>query len=402
VGENAVHPTEGVAISRPQRILYVDHVAQLSGGEIALVRLIRALGEQIEAHVVLGEDGPLVDDLKSVGAVVHVVPLPTLVTNVRKDTVRPTGLKLGVIVQTAGYTWRLRRFIREVHPDIVHTNSLKSAIYGGIAGRMAGVPVIWHIRDRIAPDYLPIAAVWAVRFLARVVPNWLVANSAATLSTVRRTRHATVVHSGVIYDSLAGTSSRAMRGRSRNTAPFTVGVVGRLASWKGQHIFLEAFVLAFGGGQERAVIVGSAMFGEDAYAASLVQLAQDLGIDDRVDFRGYQSDVPEELNQMDVLVHCSITPEPFGQVVVEGMAAGLPVIAAAAGGPREIITDGVDGLLVEPGAVRDLAEAMRRLADSPRLRFRLGDAAQASSERFGPDTAADAMLSVYEDVLSKS
>ena len=94
----------------------------------------------------------------------------------------------------------------------------------------------------------------------------------------------------------------------------------------------------------------------------------DSGSVDRVVFRGFREDVWAELSQIHLLVHCSLIPEPFGQVVVEGMAAGVPVIAADAGGPAEIITHNVDGILTAPGDVAALAAAMRRIRDDASLR----------------------------------
>ncbi len=97
-------------------------------------------------------------------------------------------------------------------------------------------------------------------------------------------------------------------------------------------------------------------------------MARELGLADRVSFRGFAEDVHAELARLDVLVHASTVPEPLGQVVLEGMAAGLPVVAADAGGPAEIIDDGVDGLLYPPGDEAALAERLRRLADDRELR----------------------------------
>ena len=96
-------------------------------------------------------------------------------------------------------------------------------------------------------------------------------------------------------------------------------MVGRIARWKGQHVFLEAFARAFRDGSETAALVGEAMFGEadEAYGVELREKARMLGIADRVDFRGFREDVWAELAGMDVVVHASITPEPFGQVIVD-------------------------------------------------------------------------------------
>src|SRR3954449_7040719 len=171
------------AESRP-RVVFVDHVARLSGAEIALARLVPALADRVECHVILGEDGPLVGRLREAGAVVEVLPMDERLRDVRKDTVRPGLGQLTSLARTARYVWRLRARLREVRPDIVHTNSLKAAIYGGFAGRLAGVPVVWHVRDRIDEDYLPGPAVRLVRALARRLPSAVIANSEATLATL--------------------------------------------------------------------------------------------------------------------------------------------------------------------------------------------------------------------------
>ena len=157
-------------------------------------------------------------------------------------------------------------------------------------------------------------------------------------------------------------------------------MVGRIAPWKGQHVFLAAFAEAFPGGGAEAVIVGSALFGEEAYGKELGRLVNDLGIVGRVRFSGFSDDVWEELSQLDVLVHASTVPEPFGQVVLEGMAAGLPVVAARAGGPAELITDGIDGLLFTPGQSDELATTLRALAENPLRRHELGQNARKTSD----------------------
>ena len=173
-----------------------------------------------------------------------------------------------------------------------------------------------------------------------------------------------------------------------------------MAEWKGQHVFLEAFARAFPDGQEEAWLVGSAMIGEADYERRLHDLALQLGIQDRVVWRGFRDDVGAELRQLDILVHCSITPEPFGQVVVEGMAAGLPVVAARAGGPLEIISPGHDGLLVDPNDAGALAETLQRLAASPSLRHTLGVTARESSRRFSPTAAAERVTHVYKEMIT--
>ena len=369
--------------------MVVGHIARLSGGEIALVRLISALRGSIDAYVILGEEGPLVDRLKAEGAQVEVLPLNVRVRDLRRSSVSVFGVGAAAVFDGTRYAFRLHRRIRKLKPDIVHTNTLKAALYGGLAGRLAGVPVVWHIRDRIASDYLPRSAVGLVRGLALILPAAIIANSRTTLSTLptRRRRH---VLYGIVNDPLQSPMSR-----SRQTTVTTVGMIGRLAPWKGQHIFLKAFAASFLGEGVCGRVIGSAMFGEDDYERELRVQAKKLGLQSQVEFRGFREDIWAELRDLDVLVHCSIAPEPFGQVVVEGMAAGLAVVAAAAGGPAEVITDGVNGLLTRPGDARELAAALRILVDDPALRHRLGHEARLSSTRFQPAVIASQVLEVY-------
>jgi len=379
--------------TRRLRVVYLDHVAQLSGGELALLRTLPALLADVEPIVVLGEDGPLRVKLEELGIDVRVVPLAGSVRNTRRHAA--TRLSPGQLLTLARYLMTLRALLRELGPDLVHTNSLKAALYGGLAGRLARVPVLWHVRDRIADDYLPVPVVRLVRLAARVLPTVIVANSQATLATLHR--GGTVLASPVVPDSvLIPDFVRATVAR-----PFTVGLVGRLSPWKGQDVFLRAFALAFPGGCERAHLVGSAMFGEQDWEAELRALAGSLGIAERVDFRGFRDDIWQELALLEVAVHASTTPEPFGQVVLEAMAAGVPIIASAEGGPAEVVTDGVDGLLVEPRDPAVLAAALHRLAADPTLRDALVKAGRKTAQEYSPERTAEGLLVIYRSMSNR-
>lgn len=380
------------------RVVFLDHVARLSGGEIALLRLVPALATAVDVHVILGEDGPLTERLRAAGISVEILALDTHLRDLRKDSIRPGALDARSLATMPSYIWRLRRRLRALDADLVHTNTLKAALYGGLAARLAGVPAIWHVRDRIADDYLPTSAIRLVRIASRLLPVAVVANSQATLETLPRSLHGAVLYNPVVPDSVEGPLvQRGQRGDE-----VTIGMPGRLAPWKGQTIFLEAFARAFRGEPVRARVIGAAMFGEEAYAAGLHRQAEELGIAAQVEFRGFREDIWSELAELDILVHCSLTPEPFGQVVLEGMAAGLPVVAANAGGPAELITDTLDGLLTTPGDAGELAIALRRLVDDPALRAHLAAGGRVTSLQFTPARTAQQLLKVYEGVLGRS
>jgi glycosyltransferase involved in cell wall biosynthesis len=377
------------------KVVYLDHVARLSGGEIALLRLLPHL-DRVNPHVVLAEDGPLVGQLHLAGISTEVLPLRDSVRELRKAAVRGRGLAPLCAAASAAYVVRLAIRLRQLRPDVVHTNSLKAGVYGSVAARLAGIPMVWHVRDRIEDDYLPGQAVQMVRRLSRSLATAVVANSQSTMETIARPSKPGMLYS-VLPEVLTDVPAR--NGATRGSLNF--GIVGRLAPWKGQDLFLRAFARAFPGGDERATVVGGALFGEDDFSDRLPRLAASLGVAERVDLRGHRTDVWDELSRIDVLVHASVTPEPFGQVILEGMAAGVPVIAARAGGPAEILRDNVTGVLYEPGDCSGLAEAMRRMLD-PALRDRLSVAARDGLGPYSPPVVASELQNLYERVAVRS
>ncbi len=389
---DALAAARHAARARPLRVVYLDHSSELSGAELALTRLLPAL-KGVEPLVLLAEPGPLQERLEADGVKTEVEAFPTRTRELRRDRVRPGFGLVTAAWDSARYVARLRRRIRTLAPDLIHTNSLKAAVYGSFAARLAGVPAVCHVRDRIAADYLPRPAVVAVRALLRRAPTAAIFNSAATMATVApggaSRRRVTNV---VIHDIVEQVPPRA---DEREAGAFCVGMVGRLARWKGQHVFLEAFANAFTHTNARALLVGAAMFGDTEYEGELRRLAHALGIAERTEFVGFVNDVYAQFARMDLFVHASVIAEPFGQVVTEAMAAGVPVIASAAGGPLEVIEHGTTGILVVPGDVSALADALTTLRNDDGLRRRLAAAARASVARFGAATVGAQVRDLY-------
>lgn len=372
---------------RSTRVVVLDHVAQLSGGEIALLRLLPHL-KDVDVHVVLAEDGPLVGRLHRAGVSVQVLALGEASRTLRKGAVRLRGLPTRAVWDSMVHVVRLTRLLRRHRPDLVHANSLKSGLYGGLAARAAGIPLVWHLHDRLDPDYLPRAAVWLMRSAIKRLATEVIANSASTASTLKPGTTFTVVPSAL---PAALPAARPIK----DAEQLVFGIVGRLTPWKGQHVFLEAFAQAFPDGPHEAILIGAALFGEGSYVRELEEQATRLGISERFRFRGFREDVWTELASIDVLVHASVIPEPFGQVVQEGMAMGLPVIAADAGGPAEFVERDVTGILVRRDDPQALAASMKRLAADVELRQRLGQAARESCARFAPHRIAANVRGVY-------
>src|ERR1700742_4765892 len=165
-------------MTTPIRVLFFDHTAELGGGEIALADLIRHLDRaRVDPTVLLGSQGPLEQRIQGF-APVHVMPMDAAVVGARKDALglRST-LQISAVRAAVLYVLRLRRFLKEQRVEVLHTNSLKAFVLGGIAGRLRRVRVIWHVRDRIADDYLPKKVVWVMKRLAKLLPHFVVANS---------------------------------------------------------------------------------------------------------------------------------------------------------------------------------------------------------------------------------
>lgn len=376
------------------KVVYLTHFAGLSGGELALSRLFPTLAAQVDAHAILAEPGPLETALTDRGISVEVMRMPAAARSLRRDKVRPRALPAASVMAAATYAAKLALRIRAIRPDVVHTNSLKAAIYGGIAARLAGVPVVWHVRDRIDTDYLPRPAVTLIRALARALPTIVIANSAATRATLGSAcRKAVVVHSPIEV------GANPAVGHDKEAHYIRVGMVGRIAPWKGQDAFLRAFARAFPNGDEKATIVGAPLFGEEDYLDYLKRLANDLDLEARIEWRGFRRDIGAELARFDILVHSSTIAEPFGQVVVEGMAAGLPVIAPNIGGPAEVIEHGRTGWLYTPQDEASLVAGLRRLADDPQLRAQLGRQGKQDASRYSPEMIAPQILNVYKTVV---
>ncbi len=378
-------------------VVYLDHCAQLSGGQLALLRLLPGLRESVDARVILAEEGPLVASLEEAGVAVEVLPMAERARGFRGRHIGRGRSSASAVAATAAYVARLAMRLRHLRPAVVHTNSLKAAVYGGMAARSVGVPLVWQLRDRIAPDFLPAPAIRLVRATGRLLPDAVLGNE-ATLPTLGRIRGAALLAVDPVDPRCFEVDRQRVDGDS---TPLRVGMVGRIDWWKGQDVLLAAFAHAFPGRDAEAAIIGAAMFGEHEHERALHELADRLGIAAQVEFRGFRADIPAELARLDVAVHASVIPEPFGQVVTEAMAAGLAVVAADAGGPSRIITDGVDGLLTPPGDAAALSAALQRLASDPGLRARLGAAGRRRARDFSIEAAARAALVAYRAVLGE-
>ncbi|MFD3593111.1 glycosyltransferase family 4 protein [Nocardia sp. NPDC058640] len=371
--------------------VFLAHTAAPSGAELATLRLLDALRAtgRYRVTMIYTEDGPMVARMRA-------RDIETLVVRGQFDS-RAMRIGTGVLGLLTGFLallrlgWNVGAAVKSAGADVVVAESTKALVLGAVAARRARVPLVWQVHDRVSPDYFGRIPAMAIRALARLACRGQLANSHATATTLPDLPTA-IAYPGV---ELPVTQTDP---RTRPAAEAVVVVVGRLSPWKGQDVFLHA-VAALTVRPARVMLVGGTFFGEEPYRAQLEKLAAELGVP--VEFTGHVDDPSEYLTTADILVHCSVLPEPFGQVVVEGMAAGCAVIAATPGGPAEIIDTGVHGLLVPGGDVGALTAALETLLDDPAARARLARAGRDRARDFDIHASARTVADFLDTMVTR-
>jgi len=341
-------------------ILFVDHTAMMGGAQHSLLDIAEA--NRARSAVVLFEDGPFARALEGRGVRVLRLDGGGSLRQLKKRSALPG---LGALVATVRLARTLARVARPF--DLLYANSPKSFVVAALAGRLAHMPVVWHLRDILGEGHFSRANVRAVVSLANWSAVRVVANSRATadafVAAGGKASLVTVVHNGIDptpFDALAPDTCREVRAELGIPADaYVVGCFSRLHPWKGQSVLLDAVARMPG---VHALIAGGALFsGEAPYEAELRARAALPSYAGRIHMLGARDDVPRLLAACDVVVHASVLAEPFGRVLVEAMLAGRPVVATSAGGVPEVVTDGETGVLVPPGDAPALGEALHAL-----------------------------------------
>lgn len=381
------------------RVLFVDHETRLSGGERDLVELVTALGHRIDAHVALPADGPLAAALRDAGATVHIVPMGVrLRTASRWELGARPAVVLRHLAPAIAASVRLARLARRLRPAVVHSNSQKAHVLAVPAALAARAPHVWHVHDILEPGPLRTA----FNRLAGIAASRVIAISHAVAAgfdnSAARTR-VRVVYPGVTTLSVCETERGAWRRRfGVGDGEHLVGSVGQIAHWKGQDVFLAAArLLAERRDDVRFVVVGDCLFpgNEAAFEARIRHLADTWGLGARLVWAGRIEPVDPVMAALDVLVHASRLPEPFGRVIVEALAQGTPVVATGTGAVPEILRPGA-GVCVAPDRPDEVAAAVEQLLVSDPAR---ADAARAVAARFSPEANRRGVEAVWAEVL---
>ena len=371
---------------KPLRVLAVMPLGTALGGAELMLRqlLIHGRGQGVEWIVVFLRGGPMVAEARALGLDVHVIEAGRF----RNVTARLRAIR------------KVARLAKAGTVDLVLGWMVAGQLTAGTAAWIAGIPCVWFQVGTPRPDWLDrlstLLPARGVIVLSRA--------AAAAQSRVWPRRRQWLVYPGASLDAFDPSKLPApATARSNLGLPAQgplIGMVGRLQRWKGMHVFIAAIARVHRARPDvRAVIVGAPHETEPRYADELREQVRALGLDGVVTFAGFQGNVPEWMQAMDVFVHAS-DREPFGIVVIEAMALGKPVIAGSAGGPAEIIVDGENGLLVPYGDDESLAHAILRYLDDHAFAARVGAAARIRAAVFDDRTYAANVISALRESVS--
>jgi glycosyltransferase involved in cell wall biosynthesis len=292
----------------------------------------------------------------------------------------------------------LARLIGRERFALVHTHTPRSAMIGCLAARWAGVPMVHHVHGHTANE---VGAGWRHRFNAWVEKKCLC--RAAKVIAVSQSSAVYMAAQGMPSGRLVvvpnGITPRRLAERDPPEGGWTLGIVGLFRRRKGLEVLLRAMAHLRRHRQDvRLRAVGP--FETVEYEAEIHRLCAELQVDDQVEWRGFQSDVAAELEAMDLFVFPSLLPEGMPMVLLEAMAAGVPVVATAVDGATDVLRDGRDGLLVPPGNPFELAAAVARVMIKPDLWYELREAAHArQATRFSDQSMAAGVADVYRGIL---
>jgi glycosyltransferase involved in cell wall biosynthesis len=430
------------------RIVYLNPVSVLGGGERSLLDVLAAVRKKEPAaslYLISGEPGRLVEEARTLGVETTVLPMPPellgLGNNDLSGGLRPLlalagrGARAGMAARR--YAADLSRILAELQPTLVHSNGIKFHLLTRMLrshGRRGNAwaprwlwrrrsrngfsdqppPMLWHIRDFLgARSLLAPALRWAASAARGAIAiSEAVGRDARSLfprlpidivhNAVDTNHFCPGAGNGRLLDDLAGLP-RA------DAATIRIGLPATFARWKGHEVFLGAAAQLLREQPQipvRFYIVGGAIYqtgGSQVSEQSLRQKATELEIMGRVGFIGFQRDPAPIYRALDIVVHASTEPEPFGRTIVEAMACARPVIATQTGGAAELFTHRHDALGVPPGDVGALASAMHALLSDPEARSRLAVNARGTTEaRFTRERLGSDLLRVYHRYLNRA
>lgn len=365
-------------------VLFVDQGAAFGGSLVVIANLVHCLDTDRFRAVVVGEmdekiirshigEKATVVVAKHNFNYVHWQKITNILRMLPGKFLQKTGIYLFSLVRlliNVLYAVKIAMVVIHERVDLIHINNGTDNFEVNLVSLLFSRKRVVHMHGT---GNLSIAERLFLRFVPRVIVISEFVRSEMDKSGVPA--HKMVVLPNPVLPEVLANDVRA-HVRKRFGIPDDVkmfGIFGRIVEWKGQKEFLQAAQLVLHEiKHSKALIVGDISDGEGSYLRDLHQFLLRTGLQDRVIFTGYVRNVAELYSAIDVLVHTSIEPEPFGLVITEAMAYGVPVVASSLGAPQEIIDDTYDGYLVHPKDTSKLASTISTLLKNDSLRAEMG------------------------------
>jgi glycosyltransferase involved in cell wall biosynthesis len=404
------------------RIAFLSASGQMGGAERSLYDIMASLREaepDWDLSLIVAEDGALSAKATALGVRVKALPLPQSLARLGDAGAGgPAGrrvnrgvliLKLLFAAPGVGlYVKRLRRELREMAPDVVHANGFKMHVLGVWARPSESAAIVWHVHDYVSrrPLMARLLRRYASRCVAAVVNSRSVGEDLRSVCGAELNIHP--LYNAVDLKTFAPEGERLDLDNLSGLPPAApgtvrVGLLATMARWKGHETFLQSLSLLPDDASVRGYIIGGSIYqtnGSQFALEELRALAARLGIEDRVGFTGFVEDAAAAMRALDVVVHASTEPEPFGLVIAEGMACGRAVVVSNAGGASELFQEGKDALAHPPGDATTLARSIEQLARDPHLRRQLGRTGMMTAKRrFNRDRLASELLPIYREAI---
>ncbi len=395
------------------KILFVNPVGAIGGAERALLTMMAALlntQPDIQLHLIVGTDGTLIAQAEKLGVEVKLLKLPEQFNQLGDSAFKGSNQAIArltllwrlikILPNIGKYLREFQQSICELPPDLIHSNGIKSHLLIALAG-IKNTPVIWHIHD-----------FYGSRPLMAQVLKWVsdcaklgIAISQAVAKDAETTLPKLPIE--IIYNAVDINYFSPIPSPPHNS--LLVGLVATFARWKGHDIFLEAASEIIKTNPDlnvRFCIVGGAIYqtrGSQFSEQELKDKAAYLEIADKVDFLGFQQDIAQVYHDLDIVVHASTQPEPYGLAIVEAMACGKPVIVSQAGGAAELFTHNYDAIGVPPAEPKALAVAILDLLDHPEKRQFISEKARHTvTKRFSQERLGEQILAIYNLILGNT
>lgn len=368
------------------RLLTISATCERGGSDINLLRLLKSLDKnEYDILHLIPYTGPLVNEFKNAGIRLKIVDMPRI--RLFKNPIR----YIIILLKFLPTVFKIKNIIKEHYIDLVCTSSMVN-LYGALAARLACRP---HIL--LATEYLPVLRLVSPYFY--LFSDKIICCSNTVSRMFKKDNRVLVRYPGIDLDEFNPDINNQNLRKRLSVKESIISMITRLDRWKGVETFIQAarYVKA----DTKFIVFGQLVRGKEKYLKDLENIIKKFKLEEKVSIKITRTN-PEIIANSDIIVHASLRPEPFGLVIVEAMASGKPVIASRRGGPEEIISDGIDGILVEPGDPHLLAQAISRLLKNPQFSQAMGlKAREKVMEKFNLKEYVRNFNNILKETLKK-